>query len=66
MRISRLLELLHDCVAQHGDMEVGCIDHEYGAYHVAEFAIRHAHRGLNEKNEFRDDQELGDRFLGVS
>lgn len=59
MTAKELIQWLTSAIAEHGDLEVGCMYHEYGENQVAAFEV------VNADPKY-DDRELGEKFIRVS
>lgn len=66
MKCSELIKLLDATIAQHGDLEVGCLDSEFLYASVAKFTVQDNKRFEVPRSPHPDDAELGDRYFLVS
>lgn len=62
MKASQLIDTLQQLVAQHGDLEVGTLDVEYGVYRTIETVQSRE----SQTSVLGDDKELGSKFIGIS
>ena len=65
MNCSELVILLNKVIATHGDIQIGCMNHEYGGSHLAIFSVRDSNAVTEQNKDCCDETELGNIYLRV-
>ena len=65
MKASKMINFLDGVIKQYGDLEVGCMNHEYGASHVAGVDCAVSNSEVKIREELKDEAELGNIFIRI-